>query len=168
MLVRLPFRWYTLRRIVTCRRPKTGTLWSEIGSQESAIVVYFVPKSLVPFMPKSLVYFGPKYPIWQPTGRIFELGTQNGCNKNLGLWGREAGRTHDLEELSLKELTWHSARLTFSILLQDKGVDPATVALLLGHTTTKYVLDTYKRHRPKDQLATIVKLPEAQWQSAYQ
>lgn len=116
--------------------------------------------------PQLLVRSGQPSGIWQPTGRIFDLGTQNGCNKNLGLWGREAGRTHDLEELYLKELTWHSARLTFSILLQDKGVDPATVALLLGHTTTKYVLDTYKRHRPKDQLATIVKLPEAQWRTA--
>jgi hypothetical protein len=62
-----------------------------------------------------------------------------------------------MEELVLKELTWHSARLTFSILLQDAGVDPATVALLLGHTTSKHVLDAYKRHRPKNQLATIVR-----------
>lgn len=33
----------------------------------------------------------------EPAGRIFELGTQNGCNKNLGIWGRQ-GRT-DLVKL---------------------------------------------------------------------
>src|SRR5260221_1454221 len=103
---------------------------------------------------------------WEPEGRIFILGTQNGCNKNLGIWGREAGLLHDMEDLTLKELTWHSGRLTFSILLQDEGVDPATVALLLGHTTTKYVLEVYKRHRPKNQMATIVKLPKANWKTA--
>jgi len=37
------------------------------------------------------------------------------------------------------------------------------VALLLGHTTTRYVNETYKRHRPKDQTATIAKLPAAEW-----
>jgi integrase len=108
----------------------------------------------------------PSTSLWEPEGRIFELGTQNGCNKNLGIWGRQAGKLHDIEDLTLKDLTWHSARLTFSILLQDAGVDPATVALLLGHTTTKYVLETYKRHRPKNQLATIVKLPKAHWKTA--
>jgi hypothetical protein len=98
-------------------------------------------------------------------GRIFAVGTQNGCNKNLGIWGHQAGLMHNMEELSLKELTWHSARLTFSILLQDQGVDAATVALLLGHTTTKYVLEVYKRHRPNNQMATIVKLPKAHWKT---
>jgi integrase len=117
--------------------------------------------------------FGPKptvkmetSAVWEPEGRVFEIGTQNGCNKNLGIWGQQGGLLHGLEELSLKELTWHSARLTFSILLQDQGVDAATIALLLGHTTTKYVLEVYKRHRPKNQMATIVKLPKAHWNSA--
>jgi hypothetical protein len=38
-------------------------------------------------------------------------------------------------------------------------VDDATVAYLTGHTTTEQVRKTYKRHRPKDQIATINHLP---------
>lgn len=52
-----------------------------------------------------------------------------------------------------------SARLTFAILLKDKNVDDATLAALLGHTTTEQVQKIYKRHRPKNQEATIALLP---------
>lgn len=82
---------------------------------------------------------------------VFELPTANGANKMLGLWAKDAGLN--------KKITWSCARLSFSILLQDKNVDNATVAYLLGHTTTKQVERTYKRHRPKDQRTTINKLP---------
>jgi len=51
-----------------------------------------------------------------------------------------------------KHITWHCARLSFSILLQDAQVDNATVALLLGHTTSRYVNETYKRHQRKNYL----------------
>ncbi len=61
----------------------------------------------------------------------------NGCNKALLVWFEKAG----IE----KHITWHCARLSFSILLQDKNEDAATVALLLGHTTTKTVIMTSKR-----------------------
>ncbi len=84
-------------------------------------------------------------------GKVFNLPMNNGANKVLGEWCRNAGIK--------KHITWHCARLSFSILLQDANVDDATVALLLGHTTTKYVHQTYKRHRPKDQTAIINKLP---------
>ena len=70
----------------------------------------------------------------------------------LGIWTREAGLK--------KKITWSCARLSFSVLLQDKNVDSATVAYLLGHTTTKQVNRIYKRHRPKDQYATISNLPD--------
>ena len=84
-------------------------------------------------------------------GIIFRLPTANGANKLLNKWVENAGID--------KYITWSCARLSFSILLQDKRVDDATVALLLGHTTTKYVQSTYKRHRPKDQTEVIAKLP---------
>ncbi|WP_346239007.1 tyrosine-type recombinase/integrase [Niabella insulamsoli] len=58
-----------------------------------------------------------------------------------------------------KHIRPSSARLTFSILLQDKLVDDATVASLLGHTTTEQVRKIYKRHRPKNAEATISQLP---------
>lgn len=84
-------------------------------------------------------------------GNIFQLPTADGANKILKAWIKTA---------KIKKLiTWSVARLSFSILLQDERVDTATVALLLGHRTTKYVNDTYKRHRPKDQTAIIAKLP---------
>jgi integrase len=43
--------------------------------------------------------------------------------------------------------------------LQDANVDTATVALLLGHTSTKYVDEVYKRYRPENQMEVILKLP---------
>ncbi|RFM27003.1 site-specific integrase [Deminuibacter soli] len=82
---------------------------------------------------------------------IFALPSANGCNKILKTWMERAGLQ--------KSITWSCARLSFSILLQDARVDNATVALLLGHTTTHYVNKTYKRHRPKDQMENIGKLP---------
>jgi integrase len=87
----------------------------------------------------------------QPEGRVFHLSSQDGCNKSLQKWIDNAGIK--------KHITWHCARLSFSILLQDQNVDKATVALLLGHTSSKYVDITYKRHRPKDQMSHISKLP---------
>ncbi|HWK03738.1 MAG TPA: site-specific integrase [Puia sp.] len=83
---------------------------------------------------------------------IFMLTTHDGCNKAISAWVKKAG----IE----KYITWKSARLGFSILLQDKNVDTATVALFLGHTTTRYVNEVYKRHRPKDQMEHIQKLPD--------
>ena len=62
---------------------------------------------------------------------IFRLPSQEGALKCLDTWIRRAGID--------KHITWNSARLSFSILLQDANVDAATVALLLGHTSTKYV-----------------------------
>lgn len=83
--------------------------------------------------------------------RVFALPTQDGCNKILDQWMKSAG--------IVKHITWSCGRLSFSILLQDKKVDDATVAYLMGHTTTKQVAKIYKRHRPKDQTATISLLP---------
>jgi integrase len=82
---------------------------------------------------------------------VFQLPTANGANKVLGQWVQIAGIQ--------KHVTWSCARLSFSILLQDKNVDEATVAYLLGHTTTAQVRRTYKRHRPKNQMASISHLP---------
>jgi integrase len=83
--------------------------------------------------------------------RVFSLPTANGANKVLDEWVRSAG----IE----KYITWSCARLSFSILLQDRKVDDATIAYLMGHTTTEQVRKTYKRHRPKDQTETINQLP---------
>jgi integrase len=83
--------------------------------------------------------------------KVFRLPSNNGCNYALVDWTEAAG----IE----KHITWSCFRLSFSILLQDKNVDDATVAYLLGHTSTKYVNRTYKRHRPKDQSSVIAQLP---------
>lgn len=85
--------------------------------------------------------------------RLFQIPRHDSCNKTLNQWVKNAG----IE----KHITWSCARLSFSILLQDENVDDATVAYLLGHTTTKQVRRIYKRHRPKDQFETILKLPSA-------
>jgi len=82
---------------------------------------------------------------------VFRLPTANGANKILGQWLNAAGID--------KHVTWSCARLSFSILLQDRNIDDATVAYLMGHTTTDQVRKTYKRHRPKNQSETINQLP---------
>jgi integrase len=81
----------------------------------------------------------------------FFLPSANGANKILEQWIRSVGID--------KHITWSCARLSFSILLQDKNVDDATVAYLMGHRTTEQVRKTYKRHRPKNQTETIAHLP---------
>lgn len=86
---------------------------------------------------------------------VFSLPTANGANGVVRNWVHRAGIA--------KYVTWSCARLSFSILLQDANTDTATVALLLGHTTTRYVNETYKRHRPKNQEETIAKLPTVEW-----
>jgi len=82
---------------------------------------------------------------------VFKLPSQDMALRTLDDWCTAAGIT--------KHITWHSARLSFSILLQDANVDGATIALLLGQTSTQYVNKTYKRFRPKDQSSVIAKLP---------
>lgn len=82
---------------------------------------------------------------------VFHLPSQDGCNKVLGQW---IGFTN-----IKKYITWSCARLSFSILLKDKNVDDATIAYLLGHTTTRQVQKTYKRYRPKNQEETMSFLP---------
>lgn len=84
-------------------------------------------------------------------GVVFKLPSQYMALRTLDTWCKTAGIQ--------KHITWHSARLSFSILLQDANVDDATVALLLGHQSTEHVHKTYKRFRPKDQTADIAKLP---------
>jgi integrase len=83
--------------------------------------------------------------------RVFNLPGADGANKTLSNWVTSAG----IE----KYITWSCARLSFSILLQDRNVDEATVAYLMGHTTTDQIRKTYKRHRPKNQIESINQLP---------
>lgn len=86
---------------------------------------------------------------------VFTLPSANGANGVLSEWVRKAAID--------KYITWSCARLSFSILLQDKKVDTATVAYLLGQTTTKQVERVYKRHRPKNQVETISNLPSPEY-----
>ncbi|NCT76172.1 MAG: tyrosine-type recombinase/integrase [Chitinophagaceae bacterium] len=83
--------------------------------------------------------------------KVFRLPTANGANKVLNQWVKSAGID--------KYITWSCARLSFSIFLQDQNVDDATVAYLMGHSTTEQVRKTYKRHRPKNQEQSINHLP---------
>lgn len=89
--------------------------------------------------------------IFADEGKVFNLPSQDGCNKVLSGW-------INFTKIA-KHITWSSARLSFSILLKDSNVDDATIAYLMGHTTTEQVQKVYKRHRPKNQAETISKLP---------
>lgn len=87
----------------------------------------------------------------KPNERVFNLPTQDGANKVLKAWVRSAGID--------KHVTWHSLRHSMSVLLQDAGVAVATVAGLLGHTSSKYVHKTYQRYRRDAGEDAIKKLP---------
>lgn len=84
-------------------------------------------------------------------GLAFHLPTQDGANKVLQKWADDAGLQ--------KHITWHCARHSFSVLLQKNGIDIATVAGMLGHTSTKYVHQTYKRYIQESAREAIAKLP---------
>ena len=86
------------------------------------------------------------------TGLVFKLPTADGANKLLAKWCDDA--------VLGKHITWHCARHSFSVLLQDRGIDVAAVAGMLGHTSTKYVHKTYNRYRKTNALEAINKLPE--------
>jgi integrase len=73
--------------------------------------------------------------------RVFIIPCHDGSNKALEGWIKAAG----IE----KHITWSCARLSFSVLLQDKNVDDATEAYLMGHTTTTQVRSIYKGIGPK-------------------
>ncbi|TMI63635.1 MAG: site-specific integrase [Bacteroidetes bacterium] len=88
------------------------------------------------------------------TGLVFHLPSSNAANKILKKWCEDAG----LE----KHITWHCARLSFSVLLQDEGVNSATVAGMLGHTSTKYVETVYQRYRVHIGRKAIQKLPSTE------
>ena len=85
---------------------------------------------------------------------VFQIPSNKGVNKILDTWMEAAGIK--------KHITWSCARLSFSILLQDKRVDNATIAYLMGHSTTKQVQKTYKRHRPLHPIDAILKLPSSE------
>ena len=84
-------------------------------------------------------------------GLVFTLPTDNGAGKALRNWCAAAGLN--------KHITWHCARHSISVLLQRKGTDLATVAGMLGHTTIKYVQQTYKRYIKEAAEEAIQKLP---------
>lgn len=85
-------------------------------------------------------------------GLVFNLPTADGANKILKEWVRSAKVD--------KHITWHCARLSFSVLLQDQSVNVATVAGMLGHTTTRQVEETYHRYRVHVGKKAIDKLPD--------
>lgn len=143
----------------------TGLRWCDIKAmvwknvQSTSAIIIVQAKTLVEIM----IYLHPiaqailnkrelRCPFPIISGRIFSLPTANGANKILHKWCVSAGIK--------KHITWHSARLSFSILLQDANVDAATVSLLLGHTSTKQVNQTYRRYRPKDLSSVIGQLPD--------
>jgi integrase/recombinase XerD len=86
------------------------------------------------------------------TGLIFKLPTQDGANNILRNWVHTAGIN--------KHITWHCLRHTVSVLLQEAGTNTATVAGILGHTSTKYVERTYQRYNLETAISAMEKLPQ--------
>jgi len=102
----------------------------------------------VPIHPVALKVLGdPK-----DSGKVFHLPTHDGANISLGIWVRNAGID--------KHITWHSLRHSCSVLLQDNGVDIATVAGILGHKSLKQVMNTYNRYQYSSAQKAISKLPD--------
>ena len=94
-------------------------------------------------------------PSFTKKGLVFKLPGSNGANNILDQWCKDAGLN--------KHITWHCARHSFSVLLQLKGTDLATVAGMLGHTSTKYVQKTYQRYILNEAKVAIQKLPSIEF-----
>jgi integrase len=132
----------------------TKTIIQKKTGKAVELTLHHIPQKILNIR-KEKIHMTPEMLNANKTRPIFSLPTAEGANKAVTKWVKRAGIN--------KDITWSCARLSFSIILQDANTDLATVALLLGHTTTRYVNETYKRHRPKDQSATIAKLPAAEW-----
>ncbi len=132
------FRWADVKPLT----------WKNIKDDETVIIIQKKTNETLdlPLHPIARKIIGER-----KTGLIFKLPTADGANKVLSNWCDDA----KLE----KHITWHCARHSFSVLLQDKGTDMATVAGMLGHTSTKYVHKTYNRYRKANAIDAIKKLP---------
>lgn len=133
-------RWKQIRGAIL-----TTTIIQQKTGEPVTLTLHPVAQAILENRRKILAYQD------DPERKIFTLPSANGCNVVLQEWTCYSKID--------KYFTWSCARLSFSVLLQDQMVDDATVAYLLGHTTTDQVRKTYKRHRPKDQKASISRLP---------
>ncbi len=123
----------------------TGFRWCDIEPlqwkqiKESTIILKRQSKTgeplEVPLHPVVKSIIGDKK---KPEDLVFSLPTADGANGILKNWVRINAKIN-------KHITWHCLRHSVSDILQDKGVDVATVAALLGQTTAKYILSTYKK-----------------------
>ena len=129
--------------------------WSSIRDETKTFSI-FQKKTGVP-LERPLHEFARKMIGERKIGIVFELPTQDGANKILRTWVKRAG----IE----KHISWHCARHSFSVLLQDEGTDTATVAGMLGHTSTQFVQKTYQRYKHINAMAAIQKLPEIEEKS---
>jgi integrase/recombinase XerD len=131
-----PLRWWQIKEntILLRKQSKTG-----------------VPLK-VPLHPVVKAIIGERK---DPQIPVFSLPTADGSNGVLKNWVKKNAKID-------KHITWHCLRHSVSDILQDNGVDVATVAALLGQTTAKYILSTYKK-RVKIRHATeaIKHLPTA-------
>jgi integrase/recombinase XerD len=85
-------------------------------------------------------------------GLLFKLPkSANGCNKCLSKWVNDSGID--------RHITWHCARHSYSVLLKTKNVDDATIAGMMGHTSTALVQKTYQRYQMNSAFAAMKQLP---------
>lgn len=124
--------------------------WSSIRDETKTFSI-FQKKTGVP-LERPLHEFARKIIGERNTSFVFDLPTLDGANKVLKAWAKKAGIQ--------KHITWHCARHSFSVLLQDEGTDSATVAGMLGHTSTKFVQKTYQRYKHINAMEAIQKLPK--------
>ncbi len=132
--------WADVKSMTWDRIRDNSVLFQREKSEE------YVP---VPLHPKALAILE-AIPKGNPTDKVFKLPGANGANKAVKGWVKNAGMT--------KHLTWHSARHYVSVMLQLKGVDPQTVAGIMGHASTEHVMKTYKRYVTSAAIVAINKL----------
>lgn len=131
-----PLRWWQIKEktILLRRQTKTG-----------------VPLE-IPLHPVVKAIIGDRK---NPDDLVFCLPTADGANGVLNTWVTEYAKID-------KHITWHCLRHSVSDILQDHGVDVATVAALLGQTSAKYILTVYKKRvKIRHTTAAIVHLPSA-------
>jgi integrase len=146
------FSWYTGLRFVDVKLLewkdlKNGQLTARIIQHKTGLPVVLTLHPIA----LAILEKRRKHISHSNSDRVFTLPSHDGCNKLLEQWVSGARIS--------KHITWSCARLSFSILLQDKNVDAASVAYLMGHSTTEQVNRTYRRHRPLNKALSFVMLP---------
>jgi integrase len=112
--------------------------WANIDTNNTLTVIQSKTRLelVLPLSPEALYFAGPRS---KDSDLIFPLPSNNGCNKSLRAWAKEA-------QIG-KDITYHCARHSLGTNLHLAGLDAFGIAAVLGHTTIKHTQRYVRRNQ---------------------